>query len=131
MDRIGYYVRSDRYPIIMLVAYDKAYVRGLRRPSASRSGSPPPASAWSLFILGFLLFPITGSSSPPRQPLREGAKQREVHFLEAMAGVPGRLRGSRYRRWQPGSGQHVRQHLSADLIHDYVASARSVRCPSP
>ncbi|BAF87164.1 sensor protein [Azorhizobium caulinodans ORS 571] len=124
IDRVGYYVRSDRYPIVMLVAYDKAYIRGLSYDFRITVWITAACLGAVLFVLGVVAMAYHRLQQRVRaSALREGARQREVHFLEAMAGVPGVCvvhvtdQGSRQVGDTSGS-------VLPALIHDYVASPR-------
>lgn len=126
VDRIGYFVRSERYPIIMLVAYDKSYVRSLAEEFRLAIWITAGGLGLILLVLALLALSYHRLQQKVRaSALRESARQREVHFLEAMAGVPGvcvvhvTAEGSRQIGDTSGNA------LPA-LIHEYVASPRFV-----
>ncbi|WP_198018872.1 ATP-binding protein [Azorhizobium doebereinerae] len=124
IDRVGYYVRSERYPIVMLVAYDKAYVRSLADDFRLAIWITAAGLGLILLVLTYLALNYHRLQQKLRaSALKESARQREVHFLEAMAGVPGvcvvhvTADGSRQIGDTSGS-------ILPELIHEYVASPR-------
>ncbi len=126
IDRIGYFVRSDRYPIIVLVAYDKAYIRSLAEEFRLAIWITSGGLGFVLMVLSVLALGFHRLQQKVRaSALRDSARRREVHFLEAMAGVPGvcvvhvTADGSRQIGDTTGSVLPV-------LIHEYVASPRFI-----
>ncbi|WP_188583335.1 ATP-binding protein [Azorhizobium oxalatiphilum] len=124
IDRIGYYVRSERYPVIMLVAYDKVYIRSQGEDFRLAIWITAGGLGLVLLALAYVALSYHRLQQKVRASvLRESARQREVHFLEAMAGVPGvcvvhvTADGSRQIGDTSGS-------VLPELIHEYVASPR-------
>ncbi|MGU3492820.1 ATP-binding protein [Xanthobacteraceae bacterium A53D] len=124
IDRVGYYVRSERYPIIILVAYDKSYIRSMGEDFQLAIWITAGGLGLVLLALAYVALSYHNLQQKVRaSALRESARQREVHFLEAMAGVPGvcvvhvTADGSRQIGDTSGS-------VLPELIHEYVASPR-------
>ncbi|MFG1425803.1 ATP-binding protein [Roseixanthobacter glucoisosaccharinicivorans] len=90
IDRIGYFVRSPRYPIIVVVAFDKAFVWAQTNDFRH--------VIWVTFIGLFLMLAavavIAARYIQLQDKVRTGAieasaRQREVMFLHAIGRVPG------------------------------------------
>ncbi|MFG1397384.1 ATP-binding protein [Roseixanthobacter pseudopolyaromaticivorans] len=90
IDRIGYFVRSQRYPIIVVVAFDKAFVWAQTNDFRQ--------VIWITFIGLFLMLAavavIAARYLQLQDRMRTGvieasARQREALFLQAIGRVPG------------------------------------------
>ncbi|OYX75667.1 MAG: hypothetical protein B7Y95_01420 [Rhizobiales bacterium 32-66-11] len=90
IDRIGYFVRSQRYPLIVVVAFDKAFVWAQTNDFRQ--------VIWITFVGLFLMLAavavIAARYIQLQDSMRTGiieasARQREVMFLHAIGRVPG------------------------------------------
>lgn len=90
VDRIGYYVSSRRYPVMVLVASERAFVRRQSDEFMVSTGAVSGGLGIALLVLGVVV--IRNNRLERRLSAREvqaGARQREAQFLRAFGNMPG------------------------------------------
>ncbi len=120
--RIGYVIRSDRYPLMVEVAFDEAYVEAQTRDFRNAVWGTAGGLSLSLLLLGVLAGRyLTLTQRLRTQQVQTLARQWEAHMLEAISRVPGisvlHVSGTHAAR----IGGETSDDL-ADLVGQYVQS---------
>ncbi|MDE1567290.1 ATP-binding protein [Aquabacter sp. P-9] len=120
--RIGYVVRSERYPVMVEVAFDESYVEAQTRDFRNAVWGTAVGLSICLLLLGLLAGRyLTLTQRLRAQEVETLAREWEAHMLEAISRVPGisvlHVAGSRAAR----IGGETADGL-ADLVGTYVQS---------
>ena len=120
--RIGYVVRSERYPVMVEVAFDESYVEAQTRDFRNAVWGTAGGLSLSLLLLGLLAGRyLTLAQRLQAQEVQTIARQWEAHMLEAISRVPGisvlHVSGTRAAR----IGGETSDGL-AELVGGYVQS---------
>ncbi|TCT07907.1 ATP-binding protein [Aquabacter spiritensis] len=90
IERIGYYMVSGRYPVVILVTSELANIIGQTREFQIASISTAAGLAVALLVLGFLVMRYNRLEQRLRaREVEANARQRESQFLDAFGKVPG------------------------------------------
>ncbi|QTL05458.1 hypothetical protein J5J86_09330 [Aquabacter sp. L1I39] len=133
--RIGYVVRSDRYPVMVEVAFDEGYVDAQTRDFRNAVWGTAGGLSVTLLLLGLLAGRyLTLSQRLRTQEVQTLAREWEAHMLEAISRVPGisvlHVSGTRAARIGGESSDGL-----ADLVGHYVqgetfqSGARGLKTP--
>lgn len=90
VERIGYFVSSKRYPLMVLVASDRAFVRRQSEEFMVATVAVSGGLGIALLVLGVVV--IRNNRLEHRLRTKEfqaGARQREAQFLRAFGNMPG------------------------------------------
>lgn len=90
IDRIGYFVASKKYPLVVLVATDRGFVRSLSHEFMLAIAAVSGGLCIALLLMGLVF--IRYNRLEQRLKAREiqsGARQREAQFLRAFGNMPG------------------------------------------
>ena len=88
--RIGFMVRSDRYPIIVEVAYDEVFIRQQTMDFRNAIWGTAIGLGAALLLVGLLAGRyIALQNKLSTRELQEVARQREIGVLDAISRVPG------------------------------------------
>lgn len=90
VDRIGYFVASKKYPLIVLVATDRAFVRGLSHEFMVAIGAVSGGLCIALLFMGIVFIRYNRLEQRLKErEIQSGARQREAQFLRAFGNMPG------------------------------------------
>ncbi|WP_164738587.1 ATP-binding protein [Aquabacter cavernae] len=90
VERIGYFVSSKRFPLTVLVASDRTFVRRQSEEFMVATGAVSAGLGVALLVLGVMV--IRNNRLEQRLRTKEfhaGARQREAQFLRAFGNMPG------------------------------------------
>lgn len=90
VERVGYFVSSKRFPLMILVAAETAYVRAQSRDFQIATVSISIGLGIALLVLGILVLRYNRLEQRLRaKEIQASARQREARFLRAFGNMPG------------------------------------------
>ena len=90
IDRIGYFVASKKFPLVVLVATDRNFVRSLSKEFMVAIGAVSGGVCIGLLLMGLVYIRYNRLEQKLRaREIQSGARQREAQFLRAFGNMPG------------------------------------------
>lgn len=90
IDRIGYFVASKKYPLVVLVATDRSFVRSLSHEFMVAIAAVSGGLCVALLLMGIVFIRYNRLEQRLKErEIQSGARQREAQFLRAFGNMPG------------------------------------------